>query len=218
MRLALLAASVAAVALANGASSVWAAPQAQTAAATATAPDAQAAASTREPAAALRATSPPNADPARTYEQPSGALLAADLDYLVRRARTETATGDQTAIWPVLVFSDELASNRLREARTALEHAQGGVHGSLADLMEPFLLAAEGRVDFGVERVDHGSQDLPAPLPDVQRALVFESAGRLNEAAAIYSQMEERLDLSPPSEGEPANIEEFQRTDRKSVV
>src|SRR5262249_30618367 len=124
--------------------------------------------------AALRATSPPNADPTRTYAQPSDAILAADLDYLVRKARTELSSGDQTAMWPVLAFSDDFAANNLRDARTVLEHSEGGVHGALADLLEPFLLAAEGKVDLGVERVDHGGDDMPGPLPDVERGLVFE--------------------------------------------
>ena len=161
---------------------------------------------------ALTATSPPNADPTRTYAQPSDAILAADLDYLVRKARVQLSSGDETAMWPVLAFTDDFAANNLRDARTVLEHSEGGVHGGLADLLEPFLLAAEGRADFGVERVGHGGDDLPGPLPDVQRGLVFESAGRLQEAAAVYAQMEAHLDVTPPGDKEPSNLQEFQRS------
>ena len=52
---------------------------------------------------------------------------------------------------------------------------------------------------------------MPAPLPEVARALVFESAGRLEEAAAVYALMVERLDVTPPGDGEPQSVEEFER-------
>jgi tetratricopeptide (TPR) repeat protein len=164
------------------------------------------------PAAAFVATAPAHADPARTYEHSSDAILAGDLDYLVRHAHTELATGDQTPIWPVLAFSNAFASNDLREARSVLERSPGGKAGALGDLLEPFLLAAEGQVDQGVARAQRANGDMPAPLPDVQRALVLEGAGRLQDAAAIYADMETRIDPTPPGEGEPASMEEFQRS------
>lgn len=165
------------------------------------------------PAAQLLVTSPPNAAPDRTYEDPSGALLEADIDYLVREGRRNVLRpGDDEALWSVTVFADHFAANRFTDARATLESMPGGARGRLADMFEPFLLAAEGHVDRGVERVDAGGDNLPAPLPEVERALVFESAGRLQEAAAVYSLMVERLDLTPPGDGEPATMEEFERT------
>lgn len=167
------------------------------------------------PAQELRVTSPPNAAPDRHYEDASAALLQADIDYLVRESRRNLARGgtsDQTALWTLTVFSDDFAAGRLSEARTTLVNSPGGIRGSLADMFEPFLLAAEGHVDRGVERVQAGADNLPAPLPDVQRALVFESAGRLQEAAAVYAQMIERLDLTPPGDAEPSNMQEFERS------
>jgi hypothetical protein len=41
--------------------------------------------------------------------------------------------------------------------------------------------------------------------------LLFESAGRLPEAAAVYSLMVERLDTTPPGDAEPQTSEEFDR-------
>jgi tetratricopeptide (TPR) repeat protein len=167
-----------------------------------------------EPAQEMRVTSPPNAAPDRTYEDPSAALLEADIDYLVREGRRELASGeagDQASFWSVAVFADDFAAGRLEDARRTLANAPGGLQGGVADMLEPFLLAAEGRVDRAVERIDSGGDNLPAPLPEVARALLFESAGRLNEAAAVYSQMAERLDLTPPGDAEPQTIEEFER-------
>lgn len=165
----------------------------------------------RAPNDLLRRTSPPNAALDRTYAGPAEALIEADMDYLVREGRRAIARGESNALWTAVVFADELASGRHTEARTTLRSAPGGINGGIADMLEPFLLAAEGHVDRGVERVDSGGDNLPAPLPEVERALVFESAGRLQEAAAVYALMVERLDTTPPGDAEPATPEEFDR-------
>lgn len=201
MRWAILAASFAAAAT----SSAWAQTKPDFAA-TLTAIEEE-----RAPNAALARTAPPQAASDRAYETPEAALIAADVDYLVREGRRAIARGEANAIWVTAVFADELASGRLREARQVLEAAPGGINGPLADMLEPFLLAAEGRPDRGVERVDAGADNIPAPLPEVQRALIFEAAGRLDEAAAVYALMAERLDLTPPGEAEPQTAEEFER-------
>ncbi len=166
-----------------------------------------------QPASAqLRLTSPPNAASDRSYEDPEAALLEADLDYLVHAGRRALASGDLNPLWTAVVFADELAANRLPQARATLERAPGGINGGMADMLEPFLLAAEGRVDRGVERIDAGGDSLPAPLPEVARALVFESAGRLEEAAAVYALMADRLDIMPPGDAEPQTMAEFDRS------
>jgi tetratricopeptide (TPR) repeat protein len=159
----------------------------------------------------LSATSPPDAAPDRTYSDPEAALLEADVDYLVQEGRRAIARNDQMSLWYLVVFADHLAAGRLQEARATLERAPGGINGGLADMLEPFLIAAEGRVDRAVERVDAGNDNLPAPLPEVARALLFESAGRLEEAAAVYALMVERLDLTPPGDAEPQTAQEFER-------
>lgn len=163
------------------------------------------------PAAVFRNTSPPDAAPDRTYEDPSDALLEADLDYLIREARRATARGESTSLWPILTFADNIESGRFQQARQDLGGAPGGIDGGVADVLEPFLLAAEGNIDQAVERADRGASDLPAPLPDLARGMIFEAGGRLAEAGAVYSEMLGRLDLTPPPVAEPANVEEFQR-------
>lgn len=168
--------------------------------------------STIETSAVLRSTTPPDAASDRTYDDSEAALLQADIDYIVRAGRVALEDGDNDALWNFAVFADEMASGRHEAAREILENGPGGLQGTLADMLEPFLLAAEGRPDRGVERVDAGRDNLPAPLPEVQRALVFESAGRMEEAAAVYAQMAERLDLTPPGDGEPTTTEEFERS------
>ncbi|MGD9967247.1 MAG: tetratricopeptide repeat protein [Hyphomonadaceae bacterium] len=163
------------------------------------------------PVAALRATSPPHAAPDRTYDTPEAALLQADVDYLVREGRRAVSRNDEDALWYVAAFADDLAAGRHEQARNVLRNAPGGLAGPFGDMLEPFLIAAEGNVDRAVERVDSGSDGLPAPLPEVARALLFESANRLSEAAAVYALMVERLDTTPPSEAEPQTAQELDR-------
>jgi tetratricopeptide (TPR) repeat protein len=206
MRWAFLAASVAAAAVTANAS--WAQEAKRE-------PAAQQASSEQQagvvPAAALRTTSPPNAAANRTYENPDAALLEADVDYLVREGHRAVARGDEEGLWYTAAFADDLAAGRYAQARSVLERAPGGMNGAFADMLEPFLIAAEGNVDRAVERVDSGGDILPAPLPEVARALLFESSGRLNEAAAVYALMIERLDTTPPGDAEPQTSEEFDR-------
>lgn len=163
------------------------------------------------PVALLRTTSPPNASPTRTYETPEAALLEADIDYLVREAHRAVGRSDEDGLWFVAAFADDLAARRYDEARSVLARAPGGASGAFASMLEPFLIAAEGNVDRAVERVDAGADNLPAPLPEVARALLFESANRLPEAAAVYALMVERLDTTPPGDAEPQNAAEFDR-------
>lgn len=165
----------------------------------------------RTPAEQLRLTSPPNAAPDRTYADAEAALLQADIDYLVREGRRSIAANNSNALWTVIVFADDLAAGDTADARAALQAAPGGINGAIASMLEPFLYAAEARIDLGVERVDAGGDNLPAPLPEVARALIFESAGRLEEAAAVYALMVERLDTTPPGDAEPRTAEEFDR-------
>jgi tetratricopeptide (TPR) repeat protein len=163
------------------------------------------------PVALLRTTSPPNAAPTRTYDTPEAALLEADIDYLVREAHRAVARNDEDGLWYATAFADDLAARRYDEARRVLAAAPGGATGAFADMLEPFLIAAEGDVNRAVERVDAGSDNLPAPLPEVARALLFESANRLPEAAAVYALMVERLDTTPPGDAEPQTAAEFDR-------
>lgn len=201
-RLAILAAGAAAVCLA-GAGGAFAQPKAE--------PAVETPARSETTASLLLRTSPPNPAPDRVYDSPEAALVAADIDYIVQEARREIAAGDAAPYWYAALFANQVALGDFAEARRTLERAPGGAAGSLADMFEPFLLAAEGRVDRGVERVDAGDDNLPAPLPDVARALVFEAGGRLDEAAAVYAELAGRLDLTPPGEAEPSTPEEFER-------
>ncbi|HVK79865.1 MAG TPA: hypothetical protein VM915_04570, partial [Verrucomicrobiae bacterium] len=206
MRWAILAATIATVGYAGATNNAFAAPEAAAAEAPASA-IAQGVATSE----LLRSTSPPNAAADRTYTEPQDALKQADIDYLVHEGRRQLADGSTDAIWIMAVFADDMAAGRYNDAREVLRRSPGGLNSGMADMLEPFLLAAEGRVDRGAERVDASADNLPAPLPEVARALVFESAGRLQEAAAIYALMIERLDTTPPGDDEPQTTEEFER-------
>lgn len=167
------------------------------------------------PAPILIVTSPPNAAPDRTYEDPAAALTEADIEYLVREGRRSLASGDaqdQVALWTFTVFADDFAAGRFDAARATLANAPGGLQGGMADMLEPFLLTAEGHVDRGAARVASGANQLPSPLPQVARALVYEAGGQLEQAADVYAEMIQGLDLTPPPDAEPRDLEEFERS------
>ncbi|MBX3430198.1 MAG: tetratricopeptide repeat protein [Hyphomonadaceae bacterium] len=163
------------------------------------------------PVAALRTTAPPNAAANRTYESADAALLEADVDYLAREGHRAVLRNERDGLWFAAAFADDLAAGRYDDARNVLRNAPGGLNGAFSDMLEPFLIADEGNVDRAVERVDSGGDNLPQPLPEVARALLFESAGRLPEAAAVYALMIERMDTTPPGDGEPRTSEDFDR-------
>ena len=98
-----------------------------------------------EPAQELRVTSPPNAAPDRTYEDPSAALLEADVDYLIREGRRLLANneaGTDPALWTLAVFSDNFAAGRFDDARAVLANAPRARGGRVAELGGGFVLAA----------------------------------------------------------------------------
>ncbi|MGE0045591.1 MAG: tetratricopeptide repeat protein [Hyphomonadaceae bacterium] len=161
-------------------------------------------------AAAAEDAEAPSAQ-AETPARPMDALLAADTSLLVAEARRQVAAGEDAGAWAAVIFVDEFTNNRLAQARAALEGMDQGVSGSGADMFEPFLLVAEGRGDFALERLTHGAGGLPDPLPAIARALVLESLGRLPEAGAAYGEIERSLDTRPPPEGEPQSEEDFMR-------
>lgn len=161
------------------------------------------------PAVAATAPTPVNAN--RTYDQPMDALIAADLDYLVTDARRAFTTGDTGIARGMLVFLDEMAAGRWSRARETLTAMPAGIDGEGGDFFEPFLLAAEGNVTRAIERTRGAQESLPDPLPDLARALIYEGAGRLQDAARVYREIEQTLDVRPPPDGEPQSLEDFQR-------
>ncbi|MGE3142015.1 MAG: tetratricopeptide repeat protein [Hyphomonadaceae bacterium] len=184
------------------------APEAMALQAKAARQDSQAAAGARENSALVRATAPTQ-EP-RTYEGPAAALLEADLDYIVSEARRNEAQGDAAA-WGAIIFIDDFASGDYAAARAALARLPDGVLGAGGDMFEPFLLAAEGQGNFALERLDHGAGGVPDPLPNIARALVLEALGRLEEAGAVYGQIEADIDTAAPRRGEPRNEAELMR-------
>ncbi len=163
-------------------------------------------------AAPLAATAPPDAEAGRQYAKPIDALLAADLDYIAREADRRALDGEDASLWALARFGNAFADRRYDDARAALAGAPGGLQSGLADALEPWIILAEGHADDAVSRIGANLDRYGAPLPDVARALIFEAAGRLPEAAAVYAQMEQRLDLTPPPEQEPATMEEWTRS------
>ncbi|MBL8551868.1 MAG: hypothetical protein JNJ73_17910 [Hyphomonadaceae bacterium] len=170
-------------------------------------------AETPPPAAEPPAASPAVAtqDEGAQADRLNAALLAADLDAVAAQARQNLARNSDVGAWAAIALLDDAAAGRLPAARGRLAQLPDGAHGGAAQMFEPFLLLLEGQGAAAQERLAAGAGDLPDPLTDIARALVYEGMGRLTDAARVYGEVERAIDARPPPAGEPQNEEELFR-------
>lgn len=145
-----------------------------------------------------------------TATERSEMLKAGDIDAVVRSARLAAdATGkDKDAGFAAfLVVMDDLAAGNPAEARRRFRALSNGLAG---DLVEPWLLLAEGDADGAVRRAQRASSLSPA-LSGTQAALIREASGDANAARALYGRLERQLDTTPPKDGDPSSLEEALR-------
>lgn len=154
---------------------------------------------------AVRATAAPGA---RAYEKTTDAILAADLDSVVARARAAGSGGPSNAAVASIVVMDELAAGRPSSARAMIDTLPDRYRGGAGDLLEPWVLLAEGDAAKAVSRATEGAPRLPGRLGNVMVALVQEASGDLAAAEQTYARIEQTLDVAKPSEDEPNNLEE----------
>ncbi|MDZ4776971.1 MAG: hypothetical protein SGJ23_09325 [Alphaproteobacteria bacterium] len=154
---------------------------------------------------AVRATAAPGA---RAYEKTTDAILAADLDAVVARARAAGAAGPSNAAVASIVVMDELAAGRPSSARSMIDTLPDRYRGGAGDLLEPWVILAEGDASKAVSRAMEASPRLPGRLGNVLVALLQESSGDLAAAEQTYARVETTLDVAPPSDDEPSSLEE----------
>jgi tetratricopeptide (TPR) repeat protein len=145
--------------------------------------------------------------PSRNYDKPSDAILAGDLDGIIAKARQAGRTDTSAAVSAVLIM-DEIAAGRPSSARAALDalperYASGG-----RDLLDPWIVLAEGDKPRALVRARDTGSRLPGKLGGVQEALIAEASGDLDVADAVYTRMRAGLDTVPPGEDEPDSLEE----------
>lgn len=144
----------------------------------------------------------------RSYEKPVDALLAADLNALVTRARQPGAAAQATPAVSALVVMDDLAAGRPSSARSVLDAMPDRYREGARDLLEAWVLLGEGDKAAAVARAHDSADRMPGKLGGVQEALLQESLGDLAVADAIYDRVRADLDVRPPPEDEPASLEE----------
>lgn len=154
---------------------------------------------------AVRATAAPGA---RAYVKTSDAILAADLDSVVARARAAGNGGPSSAAVASIVVMDELAASRPSSARAMLDTLPDRYRGGAGDLLEPWVILSEGDASKAVSRAMEGAPRLPGRLGNVMVALVQEASGDLAAAEQTYARIEQTLDVAKPSEDEPNSLEE----------
>ncbi len=157
---------------------------------------------------AVRATAAPGA---RNYNKTTDAILAADLDSVVARARAAGATGPSNAAVASIVVMDELAAGRPSSARAMLDTLPERYRGGAGDLLEAWIVLAEGDAAKAVDRAREAAPRLPGRLGAVLAALIQESSGDLAAAEQSYGRIETTLDVAPPSGEEPDSLEDAVR-------
>jgi hypothetical protein len=125
---------------------------------------------------AVRATAAPGA---REYNKTTDAILAADLDSVVARARASGATGPSNAAVASIVVMDELAAGRPSSARAMLDTLPERYRGGASDLLEAWVVLAEGDAAKAADRAREAAPRLPGRLGSVLVALIEESSGNL---------------------------------------
>jgi tetratricopeptide (TPR) repeat protein len=153
----------------------------------------------------VRATA---AQGARNYEKTVDAILAADLDAVVAKARASGANGPSNAAVASIVVMDELAAGRPSSARAMLDTLPERYRGGAGDLLEAWVYLGEGDAAKAVERAREGAPRLPGRLGNVLVGLIQESSGDLAAADETYARIESTLDVQPPPEDEPNSLEE----------
>jgi tetratricopeptide (TPR) repeat protein len=153
----------------------------------------------------LRATAPGGP---RNYDDFESALLAADLDQVISRARRDGIENQTDAIIATLMVMDEIAAKRPANARAMTRAISGQFRGGVAGLTEAWVLLAEGRTAEAVTSAQDNINSLPGRLGAVRLALIFEATGQLDRAAQTYADIEARSDTRKPSETEPRDLEE----------
>lgn len=142
-----------------------------------------------------------------------GWLREADINrvFSAVRADADVESDDPllSLMLPVGLAFDDLVAQRPAAARARF--AQNGPAAQLfSDLVEAWVLFGEGDKAAAVAHASK-AQSLSTQLANVQVALLHEAAGDFNAARSVYSRIEQRLDLTPPTLGEPRTAEEFVR-------
>lgn len=146
--------------------------------------------------------------PTRTYAKPVDAILAADLDAVISRARSAPQPGPLQAAISAVVVMDELAAGRPSSARSVLDAMPERYRGGANDLLEPWVILAEGDKVRAAARARDAGARAPGKLGSVMEALIAESAGDLAAADGAYDRLRAELDATPPGEEEPSSLEE----------
>lgn len=146
--------------------------------------------------------------PDKVYPRTTDAILAADLDAVLSRARAGGPSAPSNAAVSAIVVMDELAAGRPSSARALLDTVPERYRSGASDLLEAWVFLGEGDKAQAATRARAAAPNMPGRLGGVLEPLVAESAGDLAGAEALYAKLESTLDLTPPPDEEPASLEE----------
>ncbi|MEN0079001.1 MAG: tetratricopeptide repeat protein [Pseudomonadota bacterium] len=127
------------------------------------------------------------------YGVPIEAVKAGDMAAFISMVRM--LDGDADLAGPegmagIIVAVDEIAAGRYAAAREALETGRTGPYATaIVDFVDAWVYALEGDVDAAVEAHRDIDDVLPGLTADLSLASMLETAGRNEEALAVYEAM-----------------------------
>ncbi len=140
----------------------------------------------------------------RAYDDLDAALKEADLDQIVTDARSSYDNGAATSQdLSVLLLDAYLAG----DFDAAALYSEAGL-GASPNLFAPFITLEREGLERALPDLQDITLRLPDPMSDYGMALMLEAAGRLEDAAAIYSVIE-RASILAPLDREPRDADEL---------
>jgi tetratricopeptide (TPR) repeat protein len=148
----------------------------------------------------------------RDYSQTNDAILAADINAILAKARTKKEDQLSNAAIATILVLDEIAAGRPAQARELIEQVPERYRPGVQEIAGAWVALADGDRTAALSRSRTAKNSLPARIGALLPALVQEASGDLAGAAETYARLIATMDVTAPPEGEPSNREEALRS------
>lgn len=142
------------------------------------------------------------------YSDPSDAIRAGDTAAFIASIRTGTIKDDEVTAFPAIVLAfDKAAAGEFGQSVETLEPAMDDEASSaLAGFLKAWFLALDGQIDEAITTHRSVGYRLPGLTGDLSLAAMLESAGRTDEALAVYQTMTPTEITAPEHDFDPQGL------------
>lgn len=144
----------------------------------------------------------------KTYSQPSEAIRAGDTAAFIAGVKASKVTGDNDSELATIVTAiDQAAGGQYADAVLTLDTAlQDDVNGDMAQFLQSWFLAMDGKGNEAISAHRRVSGNLPGLTGDLSLAALLEALGRNDEALAVYESMTPSQITAPEHEFDPQGL------------